>query len=117
MKLNSNNKGVALMMVLFIMGLLMTIAMEVSQMGLVNYGVSSQSVNRLRAYYAAKAGIKLSLMRILLYKQAVYTLEKIDKEQIKTNKQYLDMIWRMPFTWPPMEPENLSILQKMSLQL
>ncbi len=90
----------------------MFLAIETQRMNIVEYAVSSQSINRLRAYYASKAGLKIGLLRVLLYKQALHSLANIDKEQLKANKQYLDLIWQMPFSWPPDIPTDLSAVTK-----
>lgn len=93
----ANKKGVALLIAIFSLGLLSFFAMEVSYETNVEYVLASQKINRLRAYYAAKSGIELSLLRILLYKKAVATFG----EQLGGNKAMLDPIWNFPFAWPP----------------
>ena len=85
------------MIAIFSMGLLTFFAMEVSYETNVEYVISSQKVNRLKAYYAAKSGAELSLLRILLYKKAVASFG----DQLGENKSMLDPIWNFPFAWPP----------------
>lgn len=92
-----NRKGVALLIAIFSLGLLSFFAMEVSYETNVEYVIASQKINRLRAYYAAKSGAELSLLRILLYKKAVATFG----DQLGGNKSMLDPIWNFPFAWPP----------------
>ena len=60
-----NNRGVALLIAIFSLALMILVAMEVSYETNVEYVVASQKVNRLKAYYAAKAGVELSLLRVL----------------------------------------------------
>src|ERR1035437_6935027 len=62
-----SEKGVALLIALFAMTLMTFIAVEVSYDTSVDYVVAAQQVNRVRAYYAAKSGIEISLLRIMLY--------------------------------------------------
>jgi len=91
-----SEKGVALMMALFAMMLLTFIAIEVSYDTTVDYVVASQQVNRIKAHYAAKAGIEISLLRVMLYKQALASFGASIPD-----KSLLDPIWSFPFMWPP----------------
>lgn len=93
-----NERGVALLIAMFAMMLLTFIAIEVSYDTTVDYVVASQQVNRIKAYYAAKAGIEISLLRIMLYKQAISAFG----DQLPPDmKSKLDIIWSFPFVWPP----------------
>lgn len=96
-KLLRTEKGVALLIALFAMTLMTFIAVEVSYDTSVDYIVASQQVNRVRAYYAAKSGVELSLLRIMLYKQAMAALG----DTLGQQKSMLDPIWSFPFMWPP----------------
>lgn len=99
-----NQKGVAILMAVFSMMLMSVIAIEISNLTTVEYLVSSQSLNRVRAYYAAKAGVKFSLLRIKMYQKA----NEQFGEQLKGQEHMLDMIWNMDMTWPPVVPPNIS---------
>lgn len=92
-----NQKGVALLIAIFAMILTVMIATEVAYETQVEYISSSQSLNRIKAYYAAKAGVELSLFRVHLYKKAMAQFG----DQLKENKSMLDPIWQFPFMWPP----------------
>ena len=87
----------ALLIAIFAMTLMTFIAVEVSYDTSVDYIVASQQVNRIKAYYAAKSGIELSLLRIMLYKQVMAAMG----ESLGANKSMLDPIWSFPFMWPP----------------
>lgn len=91
-----SERGVALMIALFAMMLLTFIAIEVSYDTTVDYVVASQQVNRIRAHYAAKSGLELSLLRIMLYKQVLASVGSS-----LPDKSMLDPIWSFPFMWPP----------------
>ncbi|NJM10485.1 MAG: general secretion pathway protein GspK [Bdellovibrionaceae bacterium] len=91
-----SEKGVALMIALFAMMLLTFIAIEVSYDTTVDYVVASQQVNRIKAHYAAKSGVEISLLRIMLYKQALASFGSSIPD-----KALLDPIWSFPFMWPP----------------
>ncbi len=102
--------GVALLMALFFVVVMTFLATSVSYDTLIEYSVSSQSVNRLRAYYAAKSGTELSLLRVLIYQKALAVLPKELEEQ----KSMLDPIWQFPFAWPPTAflPEDMSKVER-----
>lgn len=89
--------GVALLMALVSLSLLYFVAMEVSYDSAVDYTVARQQVERIKARYAAKAGMELSLLRVMLYKQAVAALGS----SLGGNVNMLDPIWNFPFMWPP----------------
>ena len=93
----SSQKGVALLLALFAMTLMTFIALEVSYDTSVDYVVAAQEVNRIKAYYAAKSGVELSLLRVMLYKQAVTSLG----DSLGGATSMLDPIWSFPFMWPP----------------
>jgi general secretion pathway protein K len=92
-----NETGVALLIALMAMTLMTFIAVEVSYDTSVDYIVAAQQVNRIKAYYAAKSGVEISLLRIMLYKQVMSTIG----DSLGDNKSMLDPIWKFPFMWPP----------------
>ncbi len=93
-------------MALFFVVIMSFLATSISYDTLIEYNVSAQSVNRLRSYYAAKSGVELSLLRILIYRKALAMLG----DKIKGNESMLDPIWAFPFAWPPSKflPEGLN---------
>ena len=102
---SKNQKGVALMMAIFSLMLIVYLVMETVYEANVEYVVNANSVSRVKAYYAAKSGLDLSLLRIKLYTK----LKTQFGAQIPPEKlQVLDLIWSFPFTWPPMIPEEAS---------
>ena len=100
----------ALILALFAMTLLTYIALEVTYDTSVDYVVASQQVNRVKAYYAAKSGVELSLLRIMLYKQVMSAMG----DALGPNKSMLDPIWSFPFMWPPnaMAAEGMTEVDK-----
>ncbi len=89
--------GMALMVALFAITLMGIVISEVTYDTSVDYVVANHQVNRLKAYYAAKSAVELSLLRIMLYKQAVVAFG----DSLGANKGMLDPIWAFPFMWPP----------------
>lgn len=101
-----SERGAALMLALFATTLLMVIATEIMYETSVEYVVSTQSVNQVRAYWAARAGTEMSLLRIHIYRQAL----AMGASQLPDPK-ILDEIWRQPFLWPPPVSESMSIAE------
>lgn len=108
----NNSRGVALMMAIFIMAILTFLAVEVSYRTSIENNIAVQSVSRVKAYYAAKAAIELSLFRIHIYKNALASLG----ETLGNNKSLLDVIWQFPFMWPPVLPDESSEVDKSQIQ-
>ncbi len=115
--LKKGQNGVALLMALFFVVIMTFLATSVSYDTLIEYSVSSQSVNKLRAYYAAKSGTELALLRVLIYQKAIALIDSLPEEQRKiaeTQKSKLDPIWQFPFAWPPTAflPEDISKVEQ-----
>lgn len=94
----------ALIMAITCVLLISYIAMEVSYDSLVEYNVNVNSLNRLKAYYAARAGVDLSLLRIKTFQQASSQFGK----QLGGQSEMLDQIWKFPFAWPVPMPDGLN---------
>lgn len=110
-KIIKNQKGVALLLATFSLTLMLYLAMEVQYETQVEYIVNNQSVNQLKAYYAAKSGVELSLLRIKIYQNA--------KAQVAAAGQaaagfspLLNLIWSFPFAWPPVLPGDMDAVEK-----
>ncbi len=95
-----NQRGVALLIAIFSLMMMVFVANEVSYDATIEYLVASQQVNRLKAYYAAKAGVEISLLRLLVYKKVLAALG----DTLQGNTAMLDPIWQYPFSWPPTLP-------------
>lgn len=111
LRLLNNNRGMALIMAITCVLLISWIAMEVSYDSLVEYNVNVNSLNRLKAYYAARSGVELSLLRIKTYQQAQSQFGK----QLGGQTEMLDQIWKMPFAWPVPIPEGVNNVDKDSI--
>lgn len=103
-----NQRGVALMMALFSMVLMMYIATEISYESNVEFLVAAQNVQRLKAYYAAKSGIDISLLRLQIYRKAMAQFG----ESLGDQKGMIDLIWSFPLTWPPLVPKGAGSASK-----
>ncbi|HEX7673987.1 MAG TPA: type II secretion system protein GspK [Bdellovibrio sp.] len=108
----NNNRGIALMIAVACVMLIMYFAMEVSYDSNVEYLVNSQGLNRVKAYYAAKSGVQLSLLRIKIYQQAQAKFGST----LGANNPMLDQIWQFPFAWPFPVPDEMSAVDKDSFK-
>ncbi|MEZ4872285.1 MAG: type II secretion system protein GspK [Bdellovibrionales bacterium] len=103
----NNKKGVALIMTLAALNVILPLALDLSEVTTLEYNVSSQSINRIRAYYAARAGTEVGLLRVLLYQKAKAQVG----EQLGEQAEILDLIYQFPFEWPPNIPEGLNAVE------
>lgn len=104
-----NQRGVALIMAISALALISYLAMEIMYEATVEYTVNAQALNRIKAYYAAKAGLDISLLRIKIYQTIKNKTQGMDTGPYG---QYIDEIWRFPFMWPMVLPTELSSTEK-----
>lgn len=105
----SNQKGMALLLAMFTVMIITYLAMELIYDTNVEYIVNAGAVSRLKAYYAAKSGLEVSLLRIKLFNK----VQKQFGSQIPpAQRKLLDLIWQFPFAWPPVIPEDASGVDK-----
>jgi general secretion pathway protein K len=107
----NNQRGIALLVTLFAIMILTFLAIEIGYNTQVELSVGVSQVDRLRAYYLAKSGIQISLLRINLYRTAMQRFG----DKLGAQKHSLDVIWQFPFAWPPMIPEEGSSFDKATL--
>ena len=106
--------GVALLIALFAITMTSFIAVELSYEVGIEYIISNKEYHRLRAYYAAKAGIEISRFRLYIYKQIV----KQFQDQIAGKQQLVDLLWNFPLVWPitSVLPEEVGRVERESMQ-
>lgn len=102
----SNRRGIALITAIAALTLMTYLAVEVMYDTQVEYIVHSQNINRIKAYYAARSGIDISLLRIKMYQTIVNKLGK----NLPTNGM-VDQIWQFPFMWPLELPKELNAVE------
>lgn len=102
-----NQRGVSIMIAVAALMMIMYFATEISYESNVEYLVNSQSLNRVKAYYAAKSGMQLSLLRVKMYQEAQ---SKFGAQL--GNSPLLDQLWKFPFAWPMPIPDELSAIDK-----
>ncbi|MCB0370106.1 MAG: general secretion pathway protein GspK [Bdellovibrionales bacterium] len=85
------------------LALMTYLAVEVTYDTQVEYIINSQELNRIKAYYAARSGIDISLLRIKIYQQIKQKLGKSIP-----NLPMIEQIWQFPLMWPLELPEGLN---------
>lgn len=104
-----NQKGMAIMIAIFTVVVIMYLVTEITYDSNVEYIVNANAVSRLKAYYAAKSGMEISLLRIKIFTKIQ---KQFGQSASASQKKLLDMIWNFPFTWPPMVPPEASGVDK-----
>lgn len=99
----SNRKGIALITAIAALTLMTYLAMEVMYDTQVDYLVNAQQINRIKAYYAARSGIDISLLRIKMYQTLVNKLGKN-----LPSDGMVDQVWKFPFMWPLEVPKDIN---------
>ncbi len=108
-------KGVAILMALVFLLIMTYISMEVTRDTSTEYLSAVNEINSVKAYYAAKAGVDMSLLRIKIFQQVEASGVR---KQLGPMGSMLDMIWNFPFIWPPdsLLPASASAVDKSSLK-
>lgn len=104
-KKGRSEKGVAILLAMFFTTLISFVLVEISKETLYEYSSSSQHIHELRAYYAAKAGQDLSLLRIKAYQLIKVQIESMG-EQAAPFANRANIIWEFPFVWPLALPDG-----------
>lgn len=110
-----SQKGLALMLAIFCVVLITHIVMEISYETNIEYLVNAKSVQRVKAYYAAKSAVELSLLRIKIYNQVQQQYGENLKSMGAMSKM-VEMIWSMPFIWPPIIPPDVNAVDKDNIE-
>jgi len=100
----SNSKGIALLQTLFLVMLIIFIVNQVNFETAVEYSVNSQSIHRIKAYQAARAGLEISLLRIAIYNKVSAQVSKNMGGNAGSITQMLNLIYTFPLTWPMVLP-------------
>lgn len=106
-KKSNNQRGVALITAIAALTLMTYLAMEVTYDSQVEYVINAQQINRVKAYYAARSGIDISLLRIKIF-QTIQ--QKLGKNLPMAGM--IDQIWQFPLMWPLELPEELNAVDK-----
>ena len=99
-----NKRGMALIMVLSTMVFVIVLIQETMFETQIEHRSAVGELNTLRAYYAAKAGMEINLLRLKSYLK----VNSLHAKQIDPIRAYIDLIWRFPFQWPPPVPDGMN---------
>ena len=67
-----NKSGVALLLALTSLMFMVYLASEVTRDSAVEYIVNSQELTRVKAYYAARNGMQIALLRVKMFQQVFF---------------------------------------------
>lgn len=91
---SSRKKGIALIMAMTSLMLMVYISSEVSRDASIEFIVNSNELSRLKAYYNARNGMQIALLRVKIFQQ-------IGRANLPPGfSTYIDQIWKFPFAWP-----------------
>lgn len=102
-----NQKGLALLTAITALALMTYLAMEVTYDTQIEYIINSQQLNRVKAYYAARSGVDISLLRIKIYQ----TIQQKMGKNLPQNGM-IEQLWQFPLIWPLELPEGLNAVDK-----
>lgn len=106
-KKTNNNRGIALITAIAALSLMTYLAMEVTYDTQVEYLINAQQINRVKAYYSARSGVDLSLLRVKIFQTVQQKLGK----NLPSNGM-IDQIWQFPLIWPLELPDGLNAVDK-----
>lgn len=93
-----NQRGLVLVMVLSAMVFVVLVAQETVFSTQVDRRAAVAGLHDLRAYYAAKAGLEVGLLRVRVYRKMIQQVSVGGSGNLRV---YMDLMWKFPFGWPP----------------
>ncbi len=103
-----HKRGAALITVLVALMIISIVLLEFQYQSFVERKLAYNDLNQLQAYYLAKSGVHVGLLRIALYARA--RKDPNIKSAVGNSSQLLDMIWNLPL---PAFPPDASSLDKL----
>ncbi len=99
----SNNKGAALLTVLIAMMIMTIMLFEFQYSSMVERKLAYNELNQLQAYYLAKSGARIGILRVVLYARAKKSPEiAAIRKSLPAIDSQLEAIWNLPL--PPFPP-------------
>ena len=124
-KIHSHQRGMVLLLVLTMIVVLVAIVQQMAFNTSLEFKNGASHFHGLKAYYSAKSGLELTLLKVFIYKKAQEFLTKKEKElgnnpSIQAMAGYVQsqmhLLWKPPVVWPPILPEDLSEIKKNEVQ-
>ncbi|MCM0605378.1 MAG: general secretion pathway protein GspK [Xanthomonadaceae bacterium] len=107
--------GVALFIVLAAMSILSVLVTEFVYVGQVNKRIAYEGLDQLKAYYLAKSGFKISLLRLKAYQIIKAYLKGNGVDSVPTS--VTDKVWSFPLFYPiPSDIPGITATQKDSIE-
>ncbi len=113
-RLSKNKNGAALLTVLIALMIISLLTLELKYSAMLERKLAYNDLNQVQAYYLAKAGARMALLRVAMYGRAKRdpNIQKLSKDVPLS--RYMDMIWNLPIPPfpPPADKDTLSQLDK-----
>ncbi len=112
---SQSNDGAALLTVLVALLLISLMTLELQYTSLVERKLAYNDLNKIQTHYLAKSGSRLGLLRLTGYGRAKKVALSPTPGKYGAAKDFLDLIWNIPFpAYPPTRValENLSLQEK-----
>ena len=109
----ARESGAALLTVLVAVMVIFIMLFEFQYGAMVERQLAYNDLNQVQAYYLAKAGARMALLRVAIYGRAQYQLGQQASAQMAAIKPFLEMIWSVPLpAFPPVPDGKLSKADK-----
>ena len=104
----AQQKGMALIMVLSTIVFIILLIQETVFETQIEYRSAIAELDSLRAYYAAKAGMEINILRVKNYVK----ITTLYSQKMEPFRAYIDLIYQFPFQWPPPVPGKLNAISR-----
>ncbi len=111
----SNQKGVALLMILTTITILSALLVDFTFETNINKLKVDNIHHRMQARLNAESGLNLAIARLKLYKEAFNLLQKNKEMKGMIRIEDLNQIWSIPFMFPIPKMKGMNIIQKTAL--
>ncbi|MBN1114387.1 MAG: general secretion pathway protein GspK, partial [Oligoflexia bacterium] len=101
--LRNSNKGIALLIVVTCVAVITVLVIELNYNARISTTLAANYKDNLRAYYLARSSVNIALLRLSILKK----IRGADMGGFKVPNAILDLVWSLPFVFPP--PEALFV--------
>lgn len=117
-------KGAALMFVITTIAFLVVMVQQIAFDSSVESKSGSAYFHGLKAYYAAKSGMELTVLKIFIYQEVLKFLNSTAQSSgsplagsvVRQAQSQLYRLWKPALVWPPLLSEDISDIAKSSIQ-
>ncbi len=117
-KKQKSQNGIALFMVISAIAVLAVLVTEITRSSQLGLRMAYNHSDNVKAFYLAKAALKLSLVRLNAYLQVKEFFNDPSRAAAKEmlGKSVLENIWSIPFIYPPAVPQDSTRILKESIE-